>query len=166
MTSWIVSEDVLAQVPVMRDATRDDVPRIVGLFRTDELTRKHKGDDAPIEPGYYASFDAIAADPRNRLIVAECGGVVMGAFQLTLIPDMQPSGKERAIIENVIVDAASRGLGIGSAMMLWAVEEARRLGCGKISLTSNKQRAGAHRFYTRLGFVQRYEGFGWDLEEK
>jgi len=160
MTSWIVSEAVPGQQPVIRDAQRDDVERVVALYRGDEFTRKHRGAaGAGVEPGYYAAFEAIEADPRNRLLVAEVGGVVAGAFQLTLVPDMSPAGSNVAIIENVIVDAALRGHGIGAAMMRWAVEEAKRSGCHRVSLTSSKARADAHRFYDRLGFEATHEGF-------
>ncbi len=160
MTSWIVSEDVLSKGVVVRDALRDDLPRIVALYRTDELTRKHKGAaGADVEPGYYAVFEAIERDPRNRLLVAEVGGTIAGSFQLTFVPDMRPDGREVAMVENVIVDAAARGLSIGSAMMRWAIDEARRHGCAQVKLTSSRARADAHRFYERLGFEPTHIGF-------
>lgn len=125
-----------------------------------QFTRKHLGaSSAEVEPGYYTAFDAIASDPRNRLLVAEHAGIVAGSFQLTFVPDMQPDGREVAIIENVIVDAASRGRGIGATMMRWAVEESRRHGCAQVKLTSNNARNDAHRFYQRLGFASTHAGF-------
>jgi GNAT superfamily N-acetyltransferase len=144
----------------VREAARDDMPRIVAMFRTDELTRKHHGDAAAgVEPGYYAAFDAIDRDARNRLLVAESDGVICGSFQLTYIPDMQPDGRDVALVENVIVDGAARGLGVGSAMMRWAIDEARRRGCSQVKLASNTKRADAHRFYERLGFEATHLGF-------
>jgi GNAT superfamily N-acetyltransferase len=144
----------------IRDARRDDLPRVVALYRTDELTRKHTSDDAAkIEPGYYAAFEAIDADSRNRLLVAERGGTIVGSFQLTYVPDMQPDGREVAIIENVIVDGVRRGQSIGTDMMRWAVGEARRHGCSQVKLASNSSRADAHRFYERLGFEPTHVGF-------
>jgi GNAT superfamily N-acetyltransferase len=159
MPSWVVSEDVLGGVSV-RDAIFDDIPRIVALYRTDELTRKHKSPPAAeVEPGYFAVFDAIAGDPGNRLLVAEAAGVVAGSFQLTYVPDMQPDGRDVAIIENVVVHSALRGRGIGDAMMRWAVEESRRHGCSQVKLTRSRARADAHRFYERLGFEPTHIGF-------
>ena len=154
------ASDALTQNLQIRDAHGDDVPRIVALYRTDELTRKHiSGDVAQIEPGYYAAFEAIDGDSRNRLLVAETGGIIVGSFQLTYVPDMQPDGREVAMIENVIVDGARRGQSIGSEMMRWAVEEARRHGCSQVKLTSSTKRADAHRFYERLGFQPTHVGF-------
>ncbi len=145
---------------VVRDAIRDDVPRIVALYRTDEFTRKHAtASSAAVEPGYYAAFEAIDSDARNRLLVAEHEGAIAGSFQFTFVPDMQPHGRDVAIIENVIVDAASRGRGIGDAMMRWAIEESRRHGCAQVKLTSNNARSDAHRFYERLGFEATHAGF-------
>ncbi|MDA3631038.1 GNAT family N-acetyltransferase, partial [Saccharopolyspora sp. WRP15-2] len=37
--------------------------------------------------------------------------------------------------------------------------EARRRGCALVQLTTDKQRADAHRFYQRLGFTASHEGF-------
>jgi len=160
MTSWIVSEDIIAQGVVVRDASRADIPRVVALYRTDELTRKHGAESAAdVEPGYYDTFERIEADPQNRLLVAEAGAVVVGAFQLTFVPDMRPDGREVAIVENVIVDSAARGLGVGSAMMRWAIDESRRRGCSQVKLTSNNARENAHRFYRRLGFEDTHAGF-------
>jgi GNAT superfamily N-acetyltransferase len=160
MTSTEIAGEVLSADLHIRDAQREDLPRIVALYRTDELTRKHTADNtAEIEPGYYTAFDVIDGDPRNRLLVAETGGTIVGSFQLTYVPDMQPDGREVAIIENVIVGGARRGQSIGSAMMRWAVDEARRRGCSQVKLTSSTKRTGAHRFYERLGFEPTHVGF-------
>ncbi|HEY8172106.1 MAG TPA: GNAT family N-acetyltransferase, partial [Dehalococcoidia bacterium] len=98
------------------------------------------------------------------LLVAELGFVVVGSFQFTIVPDMSPEGRQVAIVENVIVDAGLRGHSIGSAMMRWAIEEAKRNNCHRISLTSSKLRTDAHRFYQRLGFEPTHEGMKIVLE--
>lgn len=52
-----------------------------------------------------------------------------------------------------------RGIGLGSAMMGWAVSEARQRGATLVQLTSDKKREDAHRFYERLGFAGSHVGF-------
>ena len=98
------------------------------------------GTSGDIEPGYYAAFDAIAArraqPPARR---RGRGRRSWGRSSSRIVPDMQPDGREVAIIENVIVDAAARSGGVGSAMMRWAVDEARRHGCSQVKLTQQQQ---------------------------
>jgi GNAT superfamily N-acetyltransferase len=84
---------------------------------------------------------------------------VVGTLQLTLIPGMARRGALRAQIEAVRVRENLRGRGLGSALLAWAVDEARRRGCALVQLTSDKRRAEAHRLYGRLGFEASHEGF-------
>ncbi len=91
-------------------------------------------------------------------MVAELDGVVVGTFQFHLLPSLANRALPTAEVEGVHVAEARRSHGIGEAMMAWAVEEARRLGCKRLQLTSNKVRVDAHRFYERLGFVKSHEG--------
>jgi len=143
-----------------REARRDEVPAIVALLADDILGagRETGPDDA-----YWKAFDDIAADPRNRVIVAEVDGQVAGTLQLTLIPGLSRHGMLRAQIEGVRVAAPWRGRGLGRAMIGWAIEEARRSGCGLVQLTSDKRRPEAIRFYEGLGFTPTHEGFKLSL---
>lgn len=141
---------------IIRDARRADLPAIVRLLAQDTLGAVRED---PVSDRYDAAFDAIEASTENRLLVAECGGAVIGTFQLTIIPNLTLMGGPRAQIEGVRVDAALRGRGIGEAMMTWAVERAREAGCVLVQLTSNATRADARRFYERCGFTASHVGF-------
>ena len=145
---------------IFRDARRDEVPAIVALLADDILgaDREAGPDDA-----YWAAFDAVAVDPRNRLIVAEADGQVAGTLQLTLIPGLSRHGALRAQIEGLRVAAAWRGQGVGRAMIGWAVDEARRGGCRLVQLTSDKRRPQAIHFYEALGFTPTHEGLKLSL---
>ena len=71
----------------------------------------------------------------------------------------------RALVEGVRGrQHAARRCGIGEMMLRWAIDEARRRGCGLIQLTTDKQRTDAHRFYERLGFVASHEGMKLSIE--
>ena len=61
----------------------------------------------------------------------------------------------RAIIEDVVVDAAARGRGVGEALTNAAVARARAEGCRTVDLTSRPSREAANRLYQRLGFQPR-----------
>jgi GNAT superfamily N-acetyltransferase len=101
---------------------------------------------------------AVEGDPRNRVIVADRGGQVMGTLQLTLIAGLSRHGMLRAQIEGVRVASGGRGQGLGRLMIEWAIGQARQAGCGLVQLASDKQRPGAIRFYESLGFIATHEG--------
>lgn len=145
-----------------RDATPADIPTMLQLSHAGDA----RGKDAPPldpatldDPRYRAAFDAIAADPAHRLIVAERDGKVVGTLQISFIPGLPNFGMKRGLLENVHISADQRGNGLGTQMLQWAIERCREAGCGLVQLTSNKVRIDAHRFYQRLGFVDSHEGF-------
>ncbi len=123
----------------LRRAQRADLPAIVNLLA------------------------AIDRDPAQLLVVAEVEGRVVGTLQLSFIPGLSRRGALRAQIESVRVSPAHRGRGLGQAMFSWVIDEARRRGCTLVQLTTGKSRAGAHRFYERLGFVASHEGLKLQL---
>lgn len=147
-------------------AGREDLPAIIGILATDRLFGARDTTDPAALPDYERAFDAIAADPRLTLYVARRNGEVVGTFQLVLFHALLRHGALIAIAEAVHVRPDTRGLGIGQAMMDFAIAEAKRRGAASIQLTSNKKRPDAHRFYERIGFERRHEGFKIDLDDR
>ena len=147
--------------PIFRDARRDEVPIIARLLADDALGRMREAGDGgeALAPTYLSAFDAIAADPNNRLIVVDHGGDVIGCMQLTIIPQMTFTGGKRLQIEGVRIGGAHRGGGIGAAMIDWAIAFAREEGCHLVQLTSNKSRSDALRFYEECGFEPSHVGY-------
>jgi GNAT superfamily N-acetyltransferase len=141
-----------------RRARRGDLPAIVHLLADDPLGAQREADTWPLPASYGAAFDAIDADPNQELVVAECGGAVVGVLQLTFIPSLTYRGGWRALIEGVRVAAALRSAGVGQRLFEWAIARARERGCHLLQLTSDKARPDAIRFYERLGFVASHEG--------
>ncbi len=88
----------------------------------------------------------------STLFVARADGVIVGS--LTLVLYRIPTGL-KAWIEDVVVDEAARGHGVGAALNLAALDEARRRGAKAVSLTSRPSRAAANRLYQRIGFSVR-----------
>jgi ribosomal protein S18 acetylase RimI-like enzyme len=97
-------------------------------------------------------LDALLADPRTIQLVARDGDEVVGA--LTLVVYRTPTGVTSAI-EDVVVDRASRGRGVGEALVEAAKSHAVGAGAVRISLTSRPEREAANRLYRRVGFEQR-----------
>ena len=102
-------------------------------------------------------------DPNHLLVVADKAGEVVGCLQLSFLPGLSRLGMWRGQIEGVRVASSQRGGGIGKAMMQWTIEECRKRGCGQVQLTTDKRRAGAHRFYEALGFKASHEGMKLSL---
>jgi ribosomal protein S18 acetylase RimI-like enzyme len=92
-----------------------------------------------------SSILLIARHPDNH-------GLIIGAANLTVY--RVPTGI-RAIIEDVIVDEAARGRGIGEALVRRLLGLAREKGAKGVSLTSNPKREAANRLYQRMGFKLR-----------
>jgi len=143
---------------IFRRARGDDLEVIVRLLADDILGRDREQGGSLVEEAYWQAFEAIDADPRQLLVVAEQSGEVIATLQLTFIPSLTFHGGERAQIEAVRVDSSMRGSGVGRRMILWAFEEARSRGCHLVQLTTNKRRAEALRFYESLGFEASHEG--------
>ena len=95
---------------------------------------------------------AIVDDRDSVLFVARIGGQIVGS--LTLAMYRIPTGL-KAWIEDVVVDETARGRGIGEALNLAALEEARRRGAKSVDLTSRPSRDVANRLYQRIGFQLR-----------
>jgi len=93
--------------------------------------------------------------PATTVLVARDGrdnGRIVGL--LTLVVFRIPTGV-RAWIEDVVVDEAVRGRGVGEALSQEAIRQAVGLGARTVELTSRPSREAANRLYQRLGFVRR-----------
>lgn len=94
---------------------------------------------------------AVAANPSAALFTAESGGAVVGV--LTLVWYDVPSGR-KAWIEDVVVDAARRGAGIGEALVREALSRAAAVGVPRVMLTSSAARRAARALYRKVGFEE------------
>jgi ribosomal protein S18 acetylase RimI-like enzyme len=142
----------------IRDATADDLSALVRLLG-------QLNESVPPVPTerHVAAFDAVAADPRQRLLVVEHEGAVIGSAVLVVVPNLGHNGSPYALVENIVVDEAMRGQRHGERLLRYMIDEARTACCYKVVLTSRKSRQDAHRFYERLGFEATSEGFRYTL---
>jgi ribosomal protein S18 acetylase RimI-like enzyme len=94
----------------------------------------------------------IVGSPAVTLLVARAEGTIVGTLTLAMFPI--PTGF-RAWIEDVVVDEAARGKGIGAALTTEAIGLARAAGARTVDLTSRPSRQAAGRLYERAGFEER-----------
>ncbi|WP_406304064.1 GNAT family N-acetyltransferase [Streptomyces sp. NBC_00885] len=141
----------------IRPAVLDDIPAIVAMLADDPLGAQRESPD-DLAP-YTAAFERLSQDPNQIQAVAVRADQVVGTLQLTIIPGLARRGSTRSIIEGVRIHADERGLGLGTRLIEWAIDESRRQKCQLIQLTSDVSRTDARRFYERLGFEASHVGF-------
>jgi ribosomal protein S18 acetylase RimI-like enzyme len=95
---------------------------------------------------------AMVADPAVTLLVARDGtGIVATAAVVIYTTPIWI----KARIEDVVVDEAARGRGVGEAIVKRCIEVARERGAAIVELQSARSREAANRLYPRLGFELR-----------
>ena len=132
----------------IREATPSDLSAILHLYQAAGITAERAFclEDAG---GQLAKF---ARYPFYRVFVALSDNAIVGTYEFLLMDNLAKAGAKSAIVEDVAVDPAVQGKGIGRAMMQHARELARAHGAYKLALSSNQRRQQAHAFYESLGF--------------
>lgn len=155
--------DAIAEL-LIREAEQADLPAIVALFANDQLGGHGDTTEPDAFGDYLAAFEKIEKSPMQTLYVAVLGNEVVGTFQTALHTSLSGRGSSSLIVEAVQTREDMRGRRIGERMMRHAIAQAREQGAVKVQLTSNAQRADAHRFYERLGFTRSHFGFRMPLK--
>jgi len=99
-----------------------------------------------------AAVERIVSSDAITLLAARLDGRIVGLLTLAMFPI--PTGF-RAWIEDVIVDEAARGQGVGEALTKKALDLAEAAGARTVDLTSRPSREAAGRLYERVGFAER-----------
>ena len=142
----------------IRIAERSDLPAICRLyaqpnFDNGKILILNKAEQL---------FDRIQSYPNYHIYVAENSTDMVGTFALLIMDNLGHQGASSGVVEDLAVDPAWQGKGIGKAMMRFAMECCRKVGCYKITLSANLKREHAHRFYESLGFKK--HGFSYMVE--
>lgn len=104
-------------------------------------------------PPSKAELQAIADHEACFLLVAREGdATILGSLTLVVFPI--PTAV-RAWIEDVVVDDAARGKGVGELLNRRALEISAERGAKTVDLTSRPSREAANRLYQRIGFEAR-----------
>lgn len=149
-----------AGAPVVREARPQDLPRLAALLRELAQGGEHPELEPPdLAPAQEAALRALSEDPRARVLVLEAGGQVAGTLTVYVLANLSHGGRPFALVENVVVAEGTRGRGYGALLLERAVALAREAGCYKLTLTSNRRREAAHRFYEGLGLAHTHRGY-------
>ncbi|HKY64713.1 MAG TPA: GNAT family N-acetyltransferase [Acidimicrobiales bacterium] len=131
------------KVEIATTLTPAIVDAVVGL--TAQLSRS-------AAPPSTEELGELVASPATDLFIAIDDGTIIGMS--TLVTFRIPTGL-RAWIEDVVVDEAGRGKGVGLALTEAMVARAEEMGCRTVDLTSRPGRAAANALYLKAGFVVR-----------
>ena len=122
---------------VLREMTWRDIPALAAL--EPELF----ADDAWSEQTWWAE---LAGRPRRSYVVGEQGGAVVGYAGVD-------RGGEVADVMTIAVAPAAQGQGLGSLLMDWLIDAARRGGAEHLMLEVRADNVAAQRLYSKTGFV-------------
>lgn len=134
---------------------------MIKVFEITEMSQRVYDAFERLIPQLSSSAKIPTWDELSDLISSKAG-IVLAAVEeddpeekilgtMTLVIFRIPTGL-RAWVEDVVVDNAERGKGIGEKLIRAAIERAKTEGCRTIDLTSNPKREAAHRLYKRCGF--------------
>ena len=155
---------------VFRLGERNDLSQIIRLLADDsfsgDLESAQDVSTDCIPTAYQQAWEAIVASEENQILVAADGMQVVAVLQLTMIPSLTLRGSRRAQIEGVRVASVYRGQGVGTQLMQWAIDLAKKENCLLVQLTMDRRRERAVSFYRRLGFVASHEGFKMQLDRQ
>ncbi len=88
--------------------------------------------------------------------------IIGRAFLFIIYNDLHQ--KPYGFLEDVFVEEAYRGKGIGKELIKRVIEKAKEIGCYKLIATSRFEREYVHRLYENLGFKKWGYEFRLDLE--
>ena len=90
--------------------------------------------------------------PDRGILLAEQAGDVIGLLSYSIRPDLYHAAPT-ALIEELVVSAAARGQGVGSALLQAAEEALHEAGCVEISVSVMPGNQHAIRFYRAHGLT-------------
>jgi len=138
-------------MPYIRTAVESDVPRCAELLGILFSQEREFTPDAELQS---RGVSMIIHQPElGRIFVAEVDGGVQGMVML-LFTVSTFLGKLVALLEDMVVDPAWRGKGLGSLLINHAIEFARREGLGRITLLTDRDNESAQQFYASKSFTK------------
>jgi len=148
----------------MRPATEADLPALATLA-TDSFVAAfghlYKQEDSSqflAENRTVEKYAKHLADPPTLVQVAEIDGK-LAAYCLIVRGEEfeerpEPRPKRPVFLSQLYCDPAMTGLGLGAALIEWAIDEARRWGADAVQLSVFSENYGAQKFYHRYGFAK------------
>ena len=131
----------------VRHARSDDLDALLALY-----AQLNPDDAAAPRARLAAILETIVDSAHFAVVVGTHGERVVATCYLNVIPNLTRGGAPYAVVENVVVESARRGAGLGRHVVRFALDEAWRRGCYKALLQTGSRDPRVHRFYLACGF--------------
>lgn len=133
----------------IRGATPADLERLVRLLET---LFSIEADFRPDSERQRRGLALMLAEPERRVVlVAEREGAVVGMVTAQLVVSTAEGGPS-ALVEDMVVESAERGRGIGRRLLSAAEAWAAARGATRLQLLADRENAPALGFYGRAGW--------------
>lgn len=131
---------------MIRNATQRDVEQLVVLIGALGY-RMSAGEVA-------AKLERLLSSPESGVLVADQDDTIAGLATFHVF-ELISRARPECRLTALVVAAAHRRRGIGTALVAAVERVARERGCFRLELTTRVDRSEAHRFYAALGFIER-----------
>ncbi len=123
--------------------------------------RDHLGYDWPSDNAFLAGVERLLEDPGTDFLLGapDADSPPAGVCQLRYRWGLWRAGID-CLLEDLFVDGAARGSGLGRALVDAAQARARERGARRMELDCNEANATAVALYTSAGFVTASSAFG------
>lgn len=138
-------------MPCIDLATPADIPSLAELLTA---LFSQEVEFVPDPAAQCKGLAAIIDNPALGAILVVRDGPAILAMVNLLFTVSTALGEEVALLEDMVVDPMARGSGLGSDLLAYAIDFARRRGCKRITLLTDEANTAAQRFYARQGFAK------------
>lgn len=136
---------------IIDKATLSDIDALCGLL---DILFSQELEFKPDTRAQAKGLQMIIENPNVGLIlVARHGDKLVGMVNL-LFTVSTALGARVAILEDMVVLPAERGLGVGASLLSTAIATAREQGCQRVTLLTDSTNEAAHAFYEKQGFTR------------
>jgi GNAT superfamily N-acetyltransferase len=133
----------------IRPASTADLPALVRLL---EALFSIEADFTPDRERQRLGLALMLSDPRRRaVLVAERTGAVIGMVTGQLVVSTAEGGLS-VLVEDMVVDAAARGRGVGRTLLRAMESWATKRGATRLQLLADRENVPAIAFYGREGW--------------
>jgi GNAT superfamily N-acetyltransferase len=140
----------MKQIVEISKANKADIADLCALL---QLLFSQEAEFTPNLAAQQRGLHKIIQNPEiGFILIAKVNGACVAMVNI-LFTVSTALGERVAILEDMVVNSASRGLGIGSQLIEFAIQEAKNQHCKRITLLTDLSNVAGQKFYQQHGFA-------------